>query len=216
MESYKISSIVLGDSGSGKSSLLNKFMSDTYSPDTCTPTIGVDFFMRRLLSYHNTINIKIQLWDTAGLERFRSITEQYVRNVSVVYIVYDVTNYESFLNVRDKWIPLVLQKTSNLTRVVLIANKCDDITQHRHIVSRSDGETLAMQYNCSFFETSIYHTTIDFVFINPIHDIVFDIVQNRIDISDYDTLGIVRQKTRPFDIESQKTSHNMVSCCIIS
>lgn len=97
---YLFKLLLIGDSGVGKSCLLLRFADDTYTQSYIS-TIGVDFKIRTLGIDDKTV--KLQIWDTAGQERFRTITSSYYRGAHGIIIVYDVTDRESFTNVRH-WI----------------------------------------------------------------------------------------------------------------
>lgn len=106
--------LIIGDSGVGKSSLLLRFSDNTFTGSYIT-TIGVDFKIK-------TVNIddekvKLQIWDTAGQERFRTITSTYYRGTHGVVIVYDVTNGETFANVK-RWLHEIDQNCEVVNRVL--------------------------------------------------------------------------------------------------
>ena len=91
---------MIGDSGTGKTSLLVRFCEGTFSPNqNCT--IGIDFKLKNLKINDNKI-IKLQLWDTAGQERFRSMSSSYIRNAHGCIAVYDITKRESFISVEEQ------------------------------------------------------------------------------------------------------------------
>ena len=97
---YIFKVLLIGDSGVGKSSLLLRFADDTYT-DCYISTIGVDFKIKTVELDGETV--KLQLWDTAGQERFKTITSNYYRGAHGFILVYDVTNEESFKNLKQ-WI----------------------------------------------------------------------------------------------------------------
>ncbi|XP_034275628.1 ras-related protein Rab-35-like isoform X2 [Pantherophis guttatus] len=113
--------LIIGDSGVGKSSLLLRFADNTFSGSYIT-TIGVDFKIRTLVI--NGERVKLQIWDTAGQERFRTITSTYYRNTHGVIIVYDVTNAESFVNVK-RWLHEIGQNCDNVCKIL-------DVQCHHH------------------------------------------------------------------------------------
>ena len=97
MQVLKKKSLIIGDSGVGKSSLLVRFADNQFSGNYIT-TIGVDFKIRTIEL--NGERVKLQIWDTAGQERFRTITSTYYRGTHGVIVVYDVACGDSFANVK--------------------------------------------------------------------------------------------------------------------
>lgn len=139
--------LIIGDSGVGKSSLLLRFADNTFSGSYIT-TIGVDFKIR-------TVNldgkrVKLQIWDTAGQERFRTITSTYYRGTHGVIVVYDVTNGESFANVK-RWLHEIDQNCDVVNRV-LVGNKNDE--PERKVVLTEDASRFAETMGIQLFETS--------------------------------------------------------------
>jgi small GTP-binding protein len=200
---YSFSCILLGDTGTGKTSLLNNFTSiDNRIPG---PTIGVDFAVRYITT-HNGTSIKIKLWDTAGQERFRSITEQYIRNIGVVFCVYDVTSFETYENMYKTWVPIVKERLHNDTKFVLIGNKNDQHT--KKVVESNMAREFAIKNHMYFFEVSAYDKNVYDVLTLPFHDIVDDIERECIPIEAYKQLGI---RT---DLKRYMKQSN-VSCCTI-
>ncbi|XP_031682943.1 ras-related protein Rab-35 isoform X2 [Oncorhynchus kisutch] len=106
--------LIIGDSNVGKSSLLLRFADNSFSGSYIT-TIGVDFKIRTVDI--DGERVKLQIWDTAGQERFRTITSTYYRNTHGVIIVYDVTNPESFVNVK-RWLNEITQNCDNVCKIL--------------------------------------------------------------------------------------------------
>lgn len=143
-----VKSIIIGDSGVGKSSLLYRFTDQDWNPHYIA-TIGVDF---KVLTFErNAKVVKLQLWDTAGQERFRTITHSYYRGAHGIMLVFDVTNMESFEHVQE-WMNDVRKFGIEGAPMALVGNKADCAS--KRVVSREMGETLAQQLNCKYFETS--------------------------------------------------------------
>ncbi|XP_013772589.1 ras-related protein Rab-35-like isoform X2 [Limulus polyphemus] len=139
--------LIIGDSGVGKSSLLLRFADNTFSGNYIT-TIGVDFKIRTIEVEGELV--KLQIWDTAGQERFRTITSTYYRGTHGVIVVYDVTNGESFANVK-RWLHEIEQNCDVVNRI-LVGNKNDD--PDRKVVLTEDSQRFADQMGIQLFETS--------------------------------------------------------------
>jgi len=139
--------LIIGDSGVGKSSLLVRFADNTFSGSYIT-TIGVDFKIRTVIV--DGEKVKLQIWDTAGQERFRTITSTYYRGTHGVIVVYDVTNGDSFANVK-RWLHEIDQNCEVVNRI-LVGNKND--TPDRKVVLTEDAQRFADQMGIQLFETS--------------------------------------------------------------
>jgi Ras-related protein Rab-1A len=140
--------IIIGESGVGKSSLLSRYSDDTFSNDFLS-TIGVDFKMKQL-EYNNN-SYKIQIWDTAGQERFRNITKSYYRSSNGVFVVFDVTDAQSFEKV-EEWINEASKYCTENYSMVLVGTKAD--LENKRVVSKNEANELAQKYNISYVETS--------------------------------------------------------------
>ena len=110
---------MIGDYNVGKSSIFQTYVFDKLN---IYPTIGVDYHSK-IDEIQGTV-IKLNLWDTAGQERFRSIVQVYARGVYVFFLVFDVTQRCSFLNLAN-WLSFVREKSDGHARIILIANKVD-------------------------------------------------------------------------------------------
>ncbi|CAO1391236.1 unnamed protein product [Diamesa serratosioi] len=139
--------LIIGDSGVGKSSLLIRFSDNVFSGSYIT-TIGVDFKIRTVVI--NGERVKLQIWDTAGQERFRTITNTYYRGTHGVIVVYDVSNGESFANVK-RWLQEI-DTNCEIVNKVLVGNKNDD--PQSKVVVTEDAQRFAQQMDIPLFETS--------------------------------------------------------------
>ncbi|XP_065839865.1 ras-related protein Rab-18-like isoform X2 [Oscarella lobularis] len=140
--------LTIGDSGTGKSSLIVRFAEDKFDPDISS-TIGVDF-KTKILTVHGN-SVKLSLWDTAGQERFRTLTPAYYRGAHGVVLVYDCTRRESFTNL-SVWLSEVdTYATRNDIVKMLVGNKID---KGNRCVSRAEGERFARKHAMLFIEAS--------------------------------------------------------------
>jgi Ras-related protein Rab-1A len=145
--------LLIGDSGVGKSSLLLKF-TDRVFTDHYISTIGVDFKIQTLQLDDKII--KLQLWDTAGQERFRTITTSYYRGAHGIIIVFDITDKESFANIKT-WITEIDRFASDNVCKILIGNKSD--LEKQREVSIEDAKELANKYKIDYIEASAKDST---------------------------------------------------------
>lgn len=144
----KISMVVIGDTGVGKSCLLLQFVDRRFSA-VHDLTIGVDFGSR--IVDVGGERVKLQIWDTAGQESFRSIARSYYRDAAGALLVYDVTRRETFQHL-ERWLSEAKQFASQQICVTLVGNKSDLVK--RRVVPRDDAETWAAENGLDYIETS--------------------------------------------------------------
>lgn len=146
LSKFKI--VLLGDQSVGKTSIITRFLYDSFDP-SYQSTIGIDFLSKTL--YLEDRTVRLQIWDTAGQERFRSLIPSYIRDSSVAVVVYDVTNRSSFDSV-SKWIDDVRSERGSDVIIMLVGNKTD--AADSRVVSQTDGEERAQELNTMFIEVS--------------------------------------------------------------
>ena len=152
-EDYKIKIIVVGDSGVGKTNLINRFASDKFDTNS-KATIGVEFVYKTLKI--NKEVIKVEVWDTAGQERYRAITSSYYKGAKGAIIVYDITNEDSFNNV-ESWMNEVTKKGKMDMQFLLVGNKKDLVNDRK--VTEQKGIDKAKELNMNLFEASALEKT---------------------------------------------------------
>ena len=118
---YIFKIVLIGDTSVGKSCLLTRFADDQFT-DNYVTTIGVDFRFKTMIVMDKII--KVQVWDTAGEERYRSITNAYYRGAEGILIVFDLTNEESFKSIQN-WINEVTVFTGKDVIIICLGNKSD-------------------------------------------------------------------------------------------
>ncbi len=146
--SSKFKIVFLGDQSVGKTSIINRFIYDTFE-DVYQATIGIDFLSKPV--YVDDKTIRLQLWDTAGQERFKSLIPSYVKDSSVAVICYDITNADTFDSVKT-WVENARSMRGEEVVLFIAGNKSDLADQRA--VSEEDGEKLASELGAAFFETS--------------------------------------------------------------
>ena len=116
-----IKALLIGDSTVGKTSIIGKYLDKNFS-DKTKNTVGIDF--KNIKLKIDDENIYLQLWDTAGQEKYRSMTTSYYRGVNIIIIVFDVTNKISFEHVKD-WIDNINNFAKMNVIKILVGNKID-------------------------------------------------------------------------------------------
>lgn len=146
--------VFVGDAAVGKSSFIMRLSRGIFMPQL-TSTLGVDFQTKNICIDNK--NVSLQLWDTAGQERFRCITQSYFRKADGVMLMYDCTNEQSFLNVRQ-WMSDLEEVASRGIPIMLVSNKTDlrDVfkMQSKPVVEREAGEKISQEMKAIFVETS--------------------------------------------------------------
>ena len=144
---YKI--LLLGDSSVGKTCFLMRYTDNTFQ-DIHMSTIGLDYKLKNVQLEDGKM-VKIQVWDTAGQDRFRSITKNYYKGAHGIILIYDVTENKSFENVKN-WMNQIKEEVSEKVTIILVGNKIDD-EEHRKITTEQ-GESMAKEFDIMFFECS--------------------------------------------------------------
>ena len=214
-EDYVFKICILGNIGTGKSSLLNRLCNNNFMT-MYSSTIGVDFKVYHIYLEDYNVNVKLQIWDTAGQEKFLSIVRTYFRKMAGCIIVYDITNIKSF-NSLDKWIDEIYQNCSKLPIIAVTGNKTD-LDKQREVenkqlkgwISKQDCDIINYEIsvkndnniNCLFEDLTkkIYETLVINSNIEDLEE--YDIKKNRHKF-------YIREKT-------EKTKSSKKPCCIIS
>uniref|UniRef100_A0A0E0C7R6 GTP-binding protein n=1 Tax=Oryza meridionalis TaxID=40149 RepID=A0A0E0C7R6_9ORYZ len=150
---YLFKTVLIGDSGVGKSNLLSRFTKNEFCLESKS-TIGVEFATRSIQVDGKVV--KAQIWDTAGQERYRAITSAYYRGAVGALLVYDVTRRATFDNVA-RWLKELRDHTDPSIVVMLVGNKSD--LRHLVAVSTEDGKEYAEAESLYFMETSALDAT---------------------------------------------------------
>ena len=139
--------LLIGDSGVGKSSLLNRFCDDSFTEKQLT-TIGVDFKVKYVEVKDR--KFKLAIWDTAGQERFRTLTSSYYRGAHALILVYDTSDRKTFENL-TYWLEEVKKYSTNADALIMIVGNKLDASRE---VSTAQGQECAFNNSAIFIETS--------------------------------------------------------------
>ncbi|KAH8330140.1 hypothetical protein KR074_011360, partial [Drosophila pseudoananassae] len=147
-QEYNFKIIVVGDSNVGKSCILMRFATGRFSGQS-NPTVGIDFKVCRVEMGGSMVNL--QIWDTAGEERFLSLFPAYYRRAHGILLVYDLTSLESLRNL-DIWLGDIGRFCPKKVCVMMVGNKCDELKDRK--VSQVQGIQFALHRGLSFREVS--------------------------------------------------------------
>ena len=143
--------VTLGEGQVGKTSIIIRYIDNKFSPNYLA-TIGIDSKVKKM-TLPNGEEIKVKMFDTAGQERFKSITANYIKKANGILFVYDITEESSFNNIQN-WYKNLAENSNNKLPVVLIGNKSD--LEDERVISKEEGKNLAKSFGIEnhFYETS--------------------------------------------------------------
>ncbi|VBB19039.1 ras-related protein RABB1b [Yasminevirus sp. GU-2018] len=205
---YLFKCIVVGDSGVGKSSLLLQFTDKRFN-NTHDLTIGVEFGAKTVFVKDRCV--KLQVWDTAGQESFRSITRSYYRDACIALLVYDTTNMSSFNSIA-KWLEEI-RTMANSPQIILVGNKND--LEHKRQVMTEVASSFAKNNGLMFIETSAKNANnVDYAFLSMAEKTVTMIEKGEIVVDDSKgiKLGVGRQHS-PLSLGISHGPPTSRKCC---
>ena len=144
---YKI--LLLGDTSVGKTCFLLKYTDNKFQIKHMS-TIGLDYRVKSI-TLKSGKPVKLQLWDTAGQDRFRAITKSYYKSANGVILIYDITSIQTFDNVKT-WISQIKEQSSQDIVIYIVGNKTD--MEEERKIKTEEGKKLADEYGFPFIETS--------------------------------------------------------------
>ena len=162
--------ILLGNSSVGKTSFIVKYIDNKFSFDY-TATLGIDYKLKKLKSKKGK-EIRLRIFDTAGQERFKSVSVSFIKKADGIVLIYDISNKISFEEIGG-WIESIKENGKINIPVILVGNKCDlsdDIRQ----ISQKEGQEKADEFQIPFYETSCK----DGININEVFDKLVQNIQN--------------------------------------
>ena len=188
--------ILVGDSGVGKTNILSKYLKNDFDPDS-KATVGVEFGTKNIEIDNK--RIKVQILDTAGQERYKSITSTYYKGAKGAFIVYDITRKSTFDNI-DKWIGDLKNNGDENMIVYLVGNK-SDLNDMRE-VRKDEAMTKSEKFNIAFSETSALYG-------DNIHKIFQDLME-KVYINFYRNVNTNREKeiNKGVDLNEESNEKN--------
>ena len=194
---YQVKFIIIGDSNVGKTNICYVFLNGEFSNNYET-TLGIDYQFQNIKI--NDLTFRIQLWDTAGSEEFKSITKGYYSNSTCCILVYDLTDEKSFESIK-KWIEEVKNYTNKNIILILVGNKYD--LNDKRKITKEQGDALALEYGMEHIESSAKNGyNIDEIFRVACQKIYENIIQNIYNLDD---------DTEPCGIKKCYTEKDLVS-----
>ena len=202
VESCKV--VLLGESGVGKTSIITMFMDNEFTEDQQTTT-GATFSTKSLTydKYHKEISFEI--WDTAGQEKYRSLTKMFYKDATIAILVYDITRYDSFEQLRDFWVGQLKDNAPKNLILAIAANKSDLIGEEK--VDEGEARQFANSIGAIFRLTSAKQQ-------NGVEDLFRDVGTKFLDPS-YDGVREKRKSVKTQKIEEpiKKPPTQKKGCC---
>ncbi|KAM8920710.1 ras-related protein Rab-25 [Pelodytes ibericus] len=199
--------VLIGESGVGKTNLLSRFTRNEFNHDSRT-TIGVEFSTRTLTVDGHLV--KAQIWDTAGLERYRAITSAYYRGAVGALLVYDITKHQTYDSI-ERWLKELYDHADASIVVMLVGNKCD-LTDEAREVPSEEAKMYAESNGLLFLETSALDSTnVEVAFETILRDIYQKVLKSK-GGSPKDNTVTLSSEASPSQAAAQSTEANK-SCC---
>ena len=192
----KIKLMVIGETRVGKTALIKKYTKNIFGGVYLT-TVGIDF-QEKIINVEDK-SVKLQIWDTAGEERFRNIAKNYFHTSDGFLLVYDISCRDSFEKL-SFWLEQIKLNAPEHTKCIVAGNKCD--LEEKREVNKSEGEEFSNENNINFFETSAKEGT-------NVHEI-FQVLANEI-IKDIKKNGAKNQRSS--QILKKPAKPKKKSCC---
>ena len=145
---YLIKLLILGDSAVGKTNFLCKLTENKFNQNYMAST-AID--IKNTSIKINGKNIKLQIWDTAGQEKYRALTRSFLIKAQGILALYDITNHTSFDNLQS-WLTLIKEECYVDIPVIIVGNKMD--LEEKRIVDKEEASEYAKKQNVEFIETS--------------------------------------------------------------
>ena len=148
METVKV--VLIGESGVGKTSIISRYTTNTFDPQTLTSSSAQ--FLTKTINLNENTSIKFDIWDTAGQEKFKSLAKIFYKDAKVIILVYDITNKPSFETLKNYWYKEIMDNSVSDLILALVGNKSDLYENEQ--VTHKEGKLFAKEINAIFKSTS--------------------------------------------------------------
>ena len=150
-KSPKVKVILVGETAVGKSSIITQYCKNTFDINQ-TPTTSCFFCSKEIQIPKTTSSLLLNIWDTAGNERYHSLTKIFFKDAQIILFIYDITNKDSFNEINDYWYNISLTHCREERILILVGNKND--LDNKREVSKEKGLNYAKNIDALFFEVS--------------------------------------------------------------
>ena len=199
----------IGDGAVGKTSLISQFDTRKFNKNHIR-TVGLDAVKVAYTQKDDNVELEVKLWDTAGQDRFKTMTYQFYKNADAVIIAFDLTVPETFAGVTN-WLQSIFKHKSEEIPKVLCGNKSDLVAVADNAVNSEEAKKMAAEYKMKYFETSAFtgenveamiHSTIEEAYITKIKPII-----------EQEKKGIVQAEPIQLGKPSEKPQQKKEGCC---
>ncbi len=214
MESYKI--VLIGESGVGKTSIISRYINNTFDLQVLTSSSAQ--FISKTITLSDDTALKLDIWDTAGQEKFRSLAKIFYKDAKVIILVYDITNKMSFDNIKNYWFNEIEENSISDVILAIVGNK-DDLYEMEQ-VSIEEGKKFAKEKNAIFKRTSaLSNRNIESLFLDIARKIInpnYDYLAEDNKIKDEFIKRNNNKENNNQSIDLKKGSHDNIfkkKCC---
>ena len=148
METVKV--VLIGESGVGKTSIISRYTTNTFDPQTLTSSSAQ--FLTKTINLNENTSIKFDIWDTAGQEKFKSLAKIFYKDAKVIILVYDITNKPSFETLKNYWYKEIMDNSISDLILAIVGNK-SDLYENEQVTDK-EGKLFAKEINAIFKSTS--------------------------------------------------------------
>ena len=198
--------VLLGETGVGKTSIISRYVTNKFS-DVLMSTTGASYATKKI-EIDSEHKIKLQIWDTAGQEKFRSLAKIFYQNSSVAVLVYDITRRDTFEKIKDYWIKEIKDNAPSDIIIAIAGNKSDNYEYEE--VDMKEAKQFASEINAIFKLTSAR-------FANGVDELFNEIANKFINPSQSFNDSNFTQKETEFrkniKISKGKRKSDKVGCC---